>query len=335
MYLSDTTLDDLMLRVFQRLLDTKRHIHPTRGEATELTGVLLQLTNPRARLSRTETKGKLFSCLGELFWYLAKTNDVKFITHYVSRYKDESDDGRVVYGGYGPRLFSMDGCHDQIHNVTTLLRKHPDSRRAVIQLFDAADIDSTERRHKEIPCTCTLQFMIRQRRLHMFTNMRSNDAYVGLPHDIFVFTMLQEIVARSLGIEVGKYKHFAASLHLYKKDAVGARRYLEEGWQSTVHCMPPMPAGDPWASIALAVKAERAIRLKGRQDIPKLNLDNYWKDLLRLLEIFAHSKFHDGKSIARLKRTMSVRIYDIYIEQKRQTALKRAKRSDPEQLGLL
>jgi thymidylate synthase len=99
MYLSDTTLDDLMLRVFERLLKSKNVIHPTRDEATELTGVLLQLKNPRARLSRTETKGKLFSCLGELFWYLAKTNDVKFISHYVSRYRDESDDGRVVHGG--------------------------------------------------------------------------------------------------------------------------------------------------------------------------------------------------------------------------------------------
>src|SRR5262245_46512518 len=146
MYLSDTTLDDLMLRVFEKLLNSKNVIHPTRGEATELTGVLLQLTNPRARLSRTETKGKLFSCLGELFWYLAKTNNVKFISHYVSRYRDESDDGRVVHGGYGPRFFAMDGQHDQIQNVITLLKKHQDSRRAVIQLFDAGDIDHSSPR---------------------------------------------------------------------------------------------------------------------------------------------------------------------------------------------
>lgn len=335
MYLSDTTLDDLMLRVFERLLNSKNTIHPTRGEATELTGVLLQLTNPRARLSRTETKGKLFSCLGELFWYLAKTNDVNFISHYLSRYRDESDDGRVVYGGYGPRFFAMDGRHDQIRNVITLLKKQQDSRRAVIQLFDAADIDHTTVRHKEIPCTCTLQFMVRQKRLHMFTNMRSNDAFVGLPHDVFVFTMLQEIVARSLGLELGKYKHFAASLHLYKKDAEGARHYMQEGWQSTAFCMPPMPLGDPWSSLKLSVHLERAIRLHKRHDISELKIDNYWKDLLRLLEIFACSKTHDHKSIAKHKRKMSIRLYDIYIETRRLVALKRAKDKHPEQLGLL
>lgn len=33
-------------------------IHPTKGWAVELTGVLLELTAPRARLSCTETRGK-------------------------------------------------------------------------------------------------------------------------------------------------------------------------------------------------------------------------------------------------------------------------------------
>ena len=334
MYLSDNTLDDLMLRVFERLLNSKNIIHPTRGEATELTGVLLQLTNPRARLSRTETKGKLFSCLGELFWYLAKTNNVKFISYYVSRYRDESDDGRVVHGGYGPRFFAMDGRHDQIQNIINLLKKHQDSRRAVIQLFDAADIDHSSPRHKEIPCTCTLQFMVRRKRLHMFTNMRSNDAFIGLPHDVFVFTMLQEIVARSLGLELGKYKHFAASLHLYKKDADGARHYLREGWQPTVFCMPPMPFGDPWKSIKTAVHTERAIRLRKKHDISEQKIDYYWKDILRLLEIFALSKNLDHKAIALQKRKMTSRIYDIYIEPRRLAALKRAKDKQHEQLGL-
>jgi thymidylate synthase len=37
----------------------------------------------------------------------------------------------------------------------------------------------------------------------MVTTMRSNDAYLGLPHDVFCFTMLQEIIARSLGREIG------------------------------------------------------------------------------------------------------------------------------------
>lgn len=321
MYITAGTLDDLLHRVISKLLKSKNRIKPTRGEATELPGVLLQLTNPRARLSRTEKKGVLFSCLGELLWYLAKTKDVRFISYYVPRYKDESDDGRTVYGGYGPRLFNMKG-RDQVGNVLTLLRKNPDSRRAVIQLFDAADIAN---KHKEIPCTCTLQFMIRHRRLHMFTSMRSNDAFIGLPHDVFAFTMLQEIMGRSLGLELGRYKHAVGSLHLYEEHRESAQQYLEEGWQATV-LMPLMPMTDPWNSIRRVLTAECAIRRRGSMAIPDQSLDKYWADLVRLLQIYRHFKRGGSREIARLKRKMSTRIYDTYIEQKRQRANKRATR---------
>ncbi len=175
---------------------------------------------------------------------LAKTNSLEFISYYLSRYQDESEDGRTVYGAYGPRLFKLRGIN-QINNIRRLLKKR-DSRRAVIQLFDAKDI---AKRHKDVPCTCTMQFMVRRRRLHLLTNMRSNDAFIGLPHDIFAFTMLQEIMARSLGLELGTYFHLVGSLHLYKRNRDSARRYLNEGWQSSNVAMPPMPVGNPWSSI--------------------------------------------------------------------------------------
>ena len=59
--------------------------------------------------------------------------------------------------------------------------------------------------------------------------MRSNDAFKGLPHDVFCFTMLQEIFARTLGVHVGVYKHAVGSLHLYDKDRQKANQYLKEG----------------------------------------------------------------------------------------------------------
>jgi thymidylate synthase len=279
MYFSAKTIDDLLRTAFRKLLESKNYVKASRGSMTELTGVLLQLTNPRARLSRTETKGRLFSCLGELFWYLAKTDDLTFIRYYLSHYAEESDDGQTVYGAYGPRLFSMRE-NNQIANVVKLLRERPTSRRAVIQLFDAADIAKV---HKGIPCTCTLQFMIRDNHLILFTNMRSNDTFIGLPYDVFAFTMLQEIIARALGIDVGPYKHAVGSLHLYERNRKAAQQYLEEGWQETVEVsMPPMPLGDPWPALRTLLKAESDIRQGKAPDLPALKLDHYWTDLARL-----------------------------------------------------
>lgn len=322
MYIAAETLDDLLRAVFSKLLKSRSRIRPTRGAANELIGVLLHLTNPRARLSRTETKGRLFSCVGELLWYLARTNDVEFISYYLPRYRKESDDGRTVYGGYGPRLFNM-RRQNQIANVLRLLKKNRHSRRAVIQLFDAVDLVG---QHKDIPCTCTLQFLIRGRRLHLVTNMRSNDAFLGLPHDVFAFTMLQEILARTLGVEPGTYVHAVGSLHLYRRHRDGARQFLREGWQSTLP-MPHMPRANPWRSLDRVLRAERAIRC-GRKDVGDgVRLANYWADLVRLLQIYRHFKRGEASEIARLKDRMTVRLYDSYIEGKKLTARRRTVRA--------
>ncbi|WP_458762828.1 thymidylate synthase [Cupriavidus basilensis] len=325
MYISADTLDDLLVKVFRRLLRKNGavEINPTKGAATELNGVLLQLRDPRARLSRTEQKGTIFSCLGEFMWYLAGSDKLDFIRYYISGYDAFSNDGETIFGAYGPRLFPSDGV-GQVHNVIQMLQKHPDSRRAVIQLFRAEDLaaDLVERR-KDLPCTCTLQFTVRGRRLNMLVMMRSNDAYKGLPHDVFAFTMLQEIVARSLRVEVGWYKHAVGSLHLYAVNTSDAQTYIEEGFQERI-AMPPMPIIDPWPSIAKLLAAEQAVR-KGRRPAISM-LDPYWADLVRLLQVYRYSNQSGRRyleDIEAIKRDMSSQVFENYIR-KRERKLARA-----------
>ena len=151
---------------------------------------------------------------------------LNFIDYYVpNKFQKESDEQIRVRGGYGDRLFSFNGI-DQVGNVIRQLKDKPSSRRAVIQLFDATDLDGN---YKSVPCTCTLQFLARDGRLNLFVSMRSNDAYVGLPHDFFAFTMLQEVISRSTGHELGEYKHCACSLHLYGYLKEQAQQYLKIG----------------------------------------------------------------------------------------------------------
>jgi thymidylate synthase len=317
MYLSDHTLDDLLRRVIVKLLKTDRRIKPSRGPAAEFTGVVLRLTNPRARLSHTEKKGKVFSALGELLWYLAGTNALDFIKYYIPAYTEETDDGKTIHGGYGPRIFAMRG-QNQFENLLATLRKSRDSRRAVIQLFNAEDLDPTIR-HADIPCTCSFQFMIRRERLEMITYMRSNDAFIGLAHDVFAFSLLQEIVARTLDIEVGPYKHFVGSLHLYDEDVKDAQQYVNEGWQPKENAaMEPMPWGDPWASIQTVLKAESAIRHGRKINLARLNLDPYWQDWVRLLQVFRHWKNNETHEITTIRKQMSSQVYNAYITKRMQ-----------------
>ena len=310
MHICAATLDDLIHEVFELLLKNPNPIDPCIGAAREEIGVLLELENPRARLSTTETRGKPFSCLGEFLWYLARSNDLEFVRYYIPMYKKFSDDKRTLHGAYGPRLFRMRGVN-QIANVIEILRK-PDSRRAVVQLFNAEDI---VRRYKDTPCTCTLQFMNRRGQLHMMTTMRSNDAFLGMPHDIFAFTMLQEVIARTVDLEIGTYKHAVGSLHLYERNTEKAKQYLKEGWQPTTAPMPEMPTGDPWSSIEQLLKAEREIRAGEEIDFRSLNLDPYWEDLVRLLIYFGASNSQDTNEMARIRDDMASEVYKIYMDQ--------------------
>lgn len=306
MFFSASILDDLLGWAFPALLTSPVLTSPMRKKAREITGVQLELTNPRARLSRTETRGRPFSCLGELLWYLAGSDSLDFIRYYIPKYRDESEDGLTIYGAYGPRLFSDRGIN-QIASVTRVLKERKDTRRAVIQLFDREDIEIDR---KQVPCTCTLQFLLRAGKLHLVTMMRSNDAFIGLSHDIFCFTMIQEIVARSLDAELGLYRHFVGSLHLYDRDREAAEQYLSEGVQSSVP-MPEMPRGDPWPSIGVLLAAEKSIREAQQWSAPEGRFDPYWADLTRLLQAFARTGY--AKEIDLLKGSMAFRGYDPYL----------------------
>ncbi len=311
-YFKGSTLDDVMRLVIDEIQLNGSWIEPSKGGCKELTGVLLEIENPRARFSRTETKGKPFSSLGELCWYLAKTNDLEFISYYISTYEEYAD-GNTIYGGYGPRLFSWREIN-QVAQVISILRKKPNTRQAVIQLFDAVDIVED---HKDIPCTCTMQFLIRDKKLQMVTYMRSNDVIIGLPHDVFCFTMLQEIIATTLSLEMGYYKHSVGSIHLYDANKDDASRFLNEGWQSTDMAMPPMPPSNPWPAIQVLLNAEADIRTKGKfLDNILENLDPYWADLVRLLQIFRYVKDKNKREALELRNRMSSNVYNSFIDKR-------------------
>lgn len=327
MYFEAETLDDLLRDVYKELIERPFEINATRskqyGSTSEIIGASLCLRNPRARLSRTESKGTIFSALGELLWYLSKDSSLEFIVYYIgSRYKQESEDGATVYGAYGPRFFNASNQFNQIANVIKLLKKKSSTRRAVIQIFDAKDL---AKERVEIPCTCTLQFLIRDNRLHLVTYMRSNDAFIGLPHDVFAFTMIQEIMARSISekVELGHYYHNVGSLHLYDTNKEKALKYLNEGYQSTKLIMPEMQKEDPWPSIKILLSEENRLRSGNNYDLSYRH-DTFWKNLASLLRIFRILKDKPLNSdqlnlINEIKEEeFTTDIFNIYIDKKLQ-----------------
>lgn len=130
-------------------------------------------------------------------------------------------DGGILHGAYGPRV------RPQLTNAVRRLAADPDTRQAVVQIWDPL-YDGLETR--DLPCTLGFNFRIRDGKLNMSGTMRSNDVWLGTAYDIFMFTQLQATVARALDVPLGTYTHHAYSLHLYERnlDATGELHYPTE-----------------------------------------------------------------------------------------------------------
>lgn len=313
MQFTGDSLDAVLYALYPALAENGHQHTGSRGSTRELLSVTLHIAKPRARISISENRGKLFSALGELLWYLSGSDTLEFIKPYVSGYADDAVDG-ILQGAYGPRLLHLREGINQFDSIHQLLADKPGSRRAVIQLFNAEDIAS---QHKEIPCTTTIQFHLRHNKLHMSVTLRSNDAYFGLPHDVFCFTMIQEMMSMRLGVEMGEYHQYVGSMHVYEGFLGAMAEYLVEGVQQTRE-MPPMPAGNPFDLIGRLLDIEG--RLRAGEDIVAADEidDPYWADIVRLLQVFWARKWaadFPGR-LKQLKAELAFEIYGPYVDGK-------------------
>jgi thymidylate synthase len=132
--------------------------------------------------------------------------------------------------------------------------------------------------------------MVRSGRLHAIVYMRSNDAIWGLPYDIFLFTMLQELLASELGLELGSYTHVVASLHLYERHFELARRIVRNPSACDFE-MAPMQAHRQIKTFLEFEGQLRSGRSIGVDQEP--SLDPYWWNLLAVLDWFRLAKQAD------------------------------------------
>jgi len=145
---------------------------------------------------------------------------------------------------------------------------------------------------KDSPCACTLQFLIREEQLHLIVHMRSNDAIWGLPYDMFLFTMLQELLANELGTPLGTYTHIVGSLHLYEHHFELARGILKSRPEHSFE-MPPLTSFDQLPRF-LEIEA----LLRSGVDTSLDGLDPYWSELAMVLRSYRILKMSGSREDA-------------------------------------
>lgn len=109
----------------------------------------------------------------------------------------------------------------QVEKVIECLEKTPSSRNAIVCIWDPViDIDRIGGKMR-VPCTMYFQFLIRNGKVNLIYNIRSNDLMTHWCWDVYLAIKLQEYVAEKLDREVGWFMQQIGSLHAYQKDLKG------------------------------------------------------------------------------------------------------------------
>lgn len=294
-------------RLVNRIYIGYDHESAPRGQKVkESLAVSFAITNPRDRLLYIPERGfPLTYVVAESLWYLLGENKTEWIANYSSFWNNISDDGLTANSAYGARMFQphpkvAQGRLNQWQYIKEELKRDPDSRRAVILIRTPEDaLDAV----KDMPCTLSLQFFIRDGKLDMVVTMRSTDLILGLANDVPAFTLFQELMAFELGLPLGTYYHTSNSLHIYERHFEMAAKINLGSWDPSPGPMPAFTDAPPLEQLnRIQEVARECTAIPGLKDL-KVRIDvgqmldihtsAYWRDWAYLLLAHRAGKLGD------------------------------------------
>lgn len=218
------TCDEVWRLAASQLSSTEGAIRVSsrQGETFEFLHCMFDVADPRQRwvLSRTPALNPAFA-IAEVIWILTGSRTASSINYWNPRLPYFAGTGVTYHGAYGHRLRGQFGV-DQIDRACEALSANPESRQVVLQIWDPQlDLPCPDGspRDQDIPCNVCAMLKVRDGALHWTQVLRSNDIFLGTPHNFVQFTTLQELVSGCLAVELGRYVHVADSLHMYRKDS--------------------------------------------------------------------------------------------------------------------
>lgn len=221
--ISENTFAEAYRSALKHLIEKPDYVTNPRGyKINEITDASIEIKDIRKNLfSNSNFAFPVKYLKHELALYLSGRNDAISFSK-ASKFWDslKNPDG-TVNSAYGNLIFKMKdnplkiSQFDWAYNTLLLDR---DSRQSIM-FFNRPCFQYFS--NKDFVCTLNAIFHIRNNKLYMRTNMRSNDIRRGTLYDIPFFLFIQYSMYKRLkdhaypDLELGSYIHYASSLHLY------------------------------------------------------------------------------------------------------------------------
>lgn len=147
------------------------------------------------------------SSVEEMLWIFRDgSNDINELRPHI--WDEWADEDGIVQKTYGYQIKK----YDQVNRVLNDLTRDPSTRRAVIDLWNNADLPEMA----ITPCVYTSVWDIVDGKLNVLVTSRSCDLVVGGVFNLFQYTILNKLFARHLGVEPGVLTFVAADAHIYE-----------------------------------------------------------------------------------------------------------------------
>ena len=181
----------------------------------------------------TTKKLHLKSIIHELLWFLRGETNVRYLNEHGVTIWDEwaDEDGNLgrVYGAQWRDWRGENGVRvDQIEKVISGIKKNPQSRRLIVNAWNAAEIDNVALP----PCHVLFQFYVQDGELSCQLYQRSADLFLGVPFNIASYSLLTMMVAQVVDLRPGDFVHTFGDLHLYQNHLEQAREQLTRDCRS-------------------------------------------------------------------------------------------------------
>ncbi len=220
--------NDMWVDQLDQILDDGRHVAPRGLPTKEIPGYQLVVDMRRPVITIPERKLNYRFMVAEALWMLRGQDDVASLSQFNPNIAQFSDDGLKFWGAYGPSI------KFQRKHVVDALRNDRETRQATLTTWRA-----NPPKTKDVPCTIAMDFKIRDDLLEMHVYMRSSDAFLGIPHDVFSFAMVAWSIAGELNragtkpVAPGLLHLTASSSHLYEDKWEMAKAIVDA---ETVRC---------------------------------------------------------------------------------------------------
>ena len=181
------------------------------------------------------------SILSELLWFISGSDNIYDLKTYLKsnrlwdgNYEDylnrlgiDKNDGNMgrIYGVQWRQWKGANGkVVDQLQNAIDLIRENPESRRILVNAWNAAEIGSLDVALP--PCHNFFQFYVAEGKLSLQMYQRSCDLFLGVPLNIASYSVLLHIVAKITGLVPHEFTHVLGDAHIYLNHLDAVKKQL-------------------------------------------------------------------------------------------------------------